>query len=361
VEEAKSRTANGRAFDKVLDFTKKKYLGGVAMKTLKICWVGIWIIMLLVLGLLQPYNCESETVYVRNGAVPPTSGHYAYNVVVNEIWSKLPNYNVTLIVDPGGVTRMQRIAAGQIDTGIAVFENAYEMWSGKGTWKKAYPQLRGHWIFNAQAYAYVVRADSGITSIEQLAGKKFAPGARGSGTEAMNLAFVKAAGIKPDWALGTQADQIKQMQDRRIVGFVKAQPLNAIDSMIQQVMATQRIRVLSWPRHLAEKALKAYPGYSMIEIAAGTYPYDWNKEPILTLALGLGYVATSAMPEDVAYQTVKAICEDKTMQASAYPPARAFNFIEITLKGAKLPLHRGVVKYFKEKGYKVPDYLVPQR
>ena len=72
-------------------------------------------------------------------------------------------------------------------------------------------------------------------------------------------------------------------------------------------------------------------------------------------------VACSAgldLDEDTAYKIVKAICEDKTVQAAAMSSVKGADFVAMTLKYATSPLHPGAIKYFKEVGATIPDRLI---
>ena len=64
------------------------------------------------------------------------------------------------------------------------------------------------------------------------------------------------------------------------------------------------------------------------------------------------------MDEETAYKIVKAICEDKTEQAAAFSGVKGADFVDMTLKYATSPLHPGAIRYFKEKGKSIPDYLM---
>ena len=72
-------------------------------------------------------------------------------------------------------------------------------------------------------------------------------------------------------------------------------------------------------------------------------------------------VACSAgldLDETTAYNIVKAICEDKTVQASAMASVKGADFVEMTIKYATSPLHPGAIKYFQEVGASIPDRLI---
>ena len=64
------------------------------------------------------------------------------------------------------------------------------------------------------------------------------------------------------------------------------------------------------------------------------------------------------LDEETAYKIVKAICEDKTVQAASMASVKGVDFVEMTLKYATSPLHPGAIKYFKEVGASIPERLI---
>jgi TRAP-type uncharacterized transport system substrate-binding protein len=78
-----------------------------------------------------------------------------------------------------------------------------------------------------------------------------------------------------------------------------------------------------------------------------------------TVAYLMNNFVNKDFPLEPGYKIFKAIAEDKTIQAAAYPPMQGVNIIENTIKYVNTPLHIGTIKYLKEKGYKVPDRQIP--
>jgi TRAP-type uncharacterized transport system substrate-binding protein len=77
-----------------------------------------------------------------------------------------------------------------------------------------------------------------------------------------------------------------------------------------------------------------------------------------TLAVVVGFSAPKSFPADVAYKLVKAVMEDKEHQKAAFK-GLADDMARVTLEQSLAPLHAGAIRYFREKGMKIPDHLVP--
>jgi len=64
------------------------------------------------------------------------------------------------------------------------------------------------------------------------------------------------------------------------------------------------------------------------------------------------------MSDETAYQIVKAVCEDKEIQANAFAEVKGVDLIEMTLKFSTTPLHPGAARYFRERGAQIPARLI---
>ena len=80
---------------------------------------------------------------------------------------------------------------------------------------------------------------------------------------------------------------------------------------------------------------------------------------IIAFSAGLGQALLKSFPEDLAYKMVKAAFDNKNVIDQAYPGYAKYDLAQQTIKYAKIPLHAGTVKYFKEIGVSIPANLIP--
>ncbi|MBI3969531.1 MAG: TAXI family TRAP transporter solute-binding subunit [Chloroflexi bacterium] len=238
------------------------------------------------------------------------------------------------------------------------------MYSGLDPAWKDTPQKDAQtlWLFEGGAQAWFVREDSGLTNVEQLHGKDFNAGGKGSGSEviARLLAFL-ALGVEPKWYTGGYDDALAALKDRRIVGLGKATAVLRPDALIQDAMTAMKIRLLSWTPEQIEKVRAKHPFLSPVDIPAGTYKATWNEKPVTTWGDGLGMYTLAKFSDELAYQFTKAAVEDSKLndgiQASAYKAMAGNDLVKTTIELAPIPLHAGSHKYFQEIGVKIPDHL----
>jgi TRAP transporter TAXI family solute receptor len=346
------------------------YKGGIASKEPKnqekgerdmekrrqVLGLAVLAVVVLVLGVCYPVQAVDR---ILCGSTSTASSHYVYTVSAGKSINTVSGdkVNVTVVATGGAVDNLERINRGQLQMGIGTWATFYQAYKGMGKYKdKARPKTRALWLYTSTAQNYVVRADSGITDLEGLNGKKFCPGLRGSATEQLVQQILETIGVKPDYFRGSLADAVAAVKDNRIAGYVKAGAGLALDASTKELKAFTKIRILHWPPDKAAKVQKALPFVSFVEVPKAITGY-----PTYTTAVqSIGVICYhDSLTADQAYYIVKGVCEGKKYQEAAYPQVKKFDIPEMTMKLTKFPLHAGAIRYYKEIGVKVPSHLIP--
>ncbi|MBI3965074.1 MAG: TAXI family TRAP transporter solute-binding subunit [Chloroflexi bacterium] len=280
--------------------------------------------------------------------------------VVNLLNKSVPGVSLTLREEGGPINNLRRARAGEVDLALGSELIVYKASVGdlKGWENNPQSDVRGLWGFDPAAVAFVVSERSGVKTIPDLNGKAMSPGGQGTSNETLTVDVMEHLGIKPQWQRGGMTDMTEAFKDRRIVGYTKATPLTRPDPLIVESALAQPIRILSWPDELVKKAQAKYPYLKTVQIPAGVYQGDWNKEPITTWGFVTNIWTTTKLPEDLAYQFTKIVLQDKTEQVAAFPALKDVDLGKLTLEHAAVPFHKGALKAFRELGYNVPKELV---
>lgn len=188
---------------------------------------------------------------------------------------------------------------------------------------------------------------SGITSVEDLKGKKVSVGAPGSGTAANAQQILEVHGMtfddinKQDLSFDESTQGI---QDGTIdAAFVTAgTPTGAVESL----GATEDVVIVPIQQDKIDSLIEKYPFYIKDEIATGTYGLE---SAVTTVAVQAMLVASSDLSDNVVYEITKAIFEnlDKVTHAKG-----KLIKAENGLNGVGIDVHPGAQKYFDEKGIK---------
>jgi uncharacterized protein len=193
----------------------------------------------------------------------------------------------------------------------------------------------------------VTTKDSGITSVEDLKGKKVSVGAPGSGTVANAEQILEVHGMtfedieKQDLSFDESTQGI---QDGTIdAAFVTAgTPTGAVESL----GATEDVVIVPIEQDKIDSLIEKYPFYVKEEIPSGTYGLE---SAVTTVAVQAMLVASGDLSENVVYEITKAIFEnlDKVTHAKG-----KLIKVENALNGVGIDVHPGAQKYFDEKGVK---------
>jgi len=216
-----------------------------------------------------------------------------------------------------------------------------------------YDNIRTLFVMPGITMHFVVRADSSINSIMDLAGKSFIAGGRGTFTERQSLALfklfelegkVKVAEVELSAAAGA-------VRNKQVDGFASGS--SHPTGMVQELAATLPIKLLSLSDAELKKVLDNDPGASAVTIAANTYA--GQDKPVQTFGLPVGGYTTTAMDNETAYQITRIFWSQREAMAKTNPIWGSVALDQVAPLGVKL--HPGAAKFYAEQGVKIPDAL----
>ncbi len=310
----------------------------------------------LLLGGGDPGEAQSKK-RLAMGCAPSTVSHYPYCVgQARAINAGVPDVDVTVVETGASVDNLKRMQKNTIDYGLTTNEQVALAHKGDGVWKPTpFPEIRNLWYYSVSAVYVIVREDTGVKSIDELAGKKFAAGFRGSATEKMTEASLTHLGVKAEWFRGGNSDLVDAMKDKRLVGMAKGADAFRLDPSTMDIATSTPIRILPWTDEHVRKVKSEFPHYPWVRVPAGSIK---GMGEFWSQAIVLGFSAPASMPVDLAYRIVKAVLEDREHQRGAFKGI-VDDMGKATLDYSLSPLHAGAVKYFREKGVKIPAHLIP--
>ncbi len=297
------------------------------------------------------------------GSTAIGSIHYTYAVAAAKAINTHAGdkVNVTVLTTGGAVDNLARLERGQINFGLGTFATIYQAYKGlaKFTGNPA-PKLRILWVHSASMQFYVVRNDSGVKTLNDLTGKKFTAGQRGSATENLVQQILAAVDVKPDYFVATLADATDAVKDSRSIGYAKAGSRTSLDGTTLELRALTPISVLGFTPEQVAKVQSKLPYVAFASIAANEIE---GVGAITTPVQNIGEFAYSdSMTDDQVTAMLDGLLKGQDIQAAAFPDMKGMDILKETLSAAGalgIPLHRGAVKFFEARGYKVPDNLIP--
>lgn len=281
------------------------------------------------------------------GAYYPIGGAMA-----NEISNSLDNVNATAESTGASVENATLIQNSESD--LALLQNDIAFYASTATvieaFDSAYDNLLGLAVLYPETIQIVATAGSGITSVEDLAGKDVAVGAPGSGTEANAMQILEAYGLSFD-DLG-KADRLsfaeasEGIQNGQLdAAFVTAAAPNAA---ITEVATVSDVVIVPVEADKVQ-ALRdeGYTFYVEQKIPAGTY--KGQDEEINTTAVMAMLAVRGDLDEDTVYNITKSIFEGLDTIGKSHDMAKNIT-LENAIEGMPIDLHPGAQKYFDEVG-----------
>lgn len=252
----------------------------------------------------------------------------------------------------GSVDNLGQLFGGDAQLGLTQNDTANDAVHGQLEGLEDIPLDNIGWIAHLypEAMHIVVRADSGIESIEDLEGQTIAVGDTGSGTRAISDAILEAHGLEEgdyDAEIAEFADTTDMLSDGTIDAsmFVVGVPV----ASLTQLAASTDVTLLSIEDDVAaEIAEGGY--YEAYDIDADSY--DFLDEDVTTISVFAALAASSTeVSEDLAYDITAAFWENKD---SITVDVDLVDIDEALLGIGDIPIHPGAERYYEEEGIDIP-------
>jgi TRAP transporter TAXI family solute receptor len=311
----------------------------------------LFLILIIVICLAFPSFGMAKTRLVLKSA-RQASTYYAFAVgQANAIMAGAKDVEVTVEDSPGSMVNVKesRTRKNFIFTSPPILINTAI--SAKGKFKEGgYEKIRSLWPIPGLVMHWVVREDSGVKTLRDLAGKRFIPGGAGSAGARFTIQVLEAMGIKDKIELPAVDlnEGVQAVKNRRAVGFSTASSAPA--GMVSEIAATTQIRILALEDSDYQKVSKRFARYV---IPADTYKgVDYD---VKTMSLLVGTYTTTDLSDEVAYQITKGFWENREVWEKSHPAMKLVKMEGLNQLIAKV--HPGALKYYMEIGFKVSDKL----
>lgn len=305
--------------------------------------------LLAVLLLSAPGALAQDRYSIATGG---TGGvYYPYGGALAGVLSDaVPDTSWTAEETSASVDNMYLVDSGEAALAFSLSDTAYDAGQGNAPFEGPMNVISIATLYN-NFTQIVVNADSGITSIEDLRGKRVSLGSPGSGTEVIALRVLEAAGINPDDDISREGLGVSEsagaMKDGQLDAFFWSGGLPT--AAITDLAATPNLNIdlLSSADSLGYLQENYGEFYSTDVIPAGTY--TGQDEDVEVIVVPNVLVASPDMDEEMAYNITKALYENKDGLVAAHPEAENLN-LETAQCSTALDYHPGALRYFEEQG-----------
>ena len=284
-----------------------------------------------------------------NIATGGTSGTYyplggALAAIMN---SNVANVNATAQTTGASVSNVNSLNTDESQIAFIQNDIAFYAYDGSEMFvDNKVSTLKGISTLYPETCQLVTLKSSGITSIEDLKGKKISVGAAGSGTEANARQILAANGITYD-DISVQYLSFGESSQGLKDGNIDAALVTAghPTAAITELATTNDAVIIAITDVTADALIADYPFYTKVVIPADTY--KGQTEDVQTVAVMAMLAVTDSMSEDMAYNITKALYSNLDNMKNTHAAAADMS-ADTAKEGMSIPMHPGAEKYFNE-------------
>jgi TRAP transporter TAXI family solute receptor len=290
---------------------------------------------------------------------PPSGVFGIFATGIGTYLSKnVPNLDVSVTATGGSVENIRRVNGGEADMGVSFASDVHEAYFGQEQFKgKPLTNFRAvGLIFFGVAHA-ITFADSGIRTVEDLAGKRVAVGNPGSGTFASAERVFRALGV---WdkinripLLGAQAGEA--MSDGKADAFFWTGP--EPDRVTMEAATKKPIRAIDiYTPATKTDFFKQYPYFARYVFPANSY--KGITEDTSTVGIPVIWYVNKDVPASLVQRmTEAAYNKDGNAHMLKVHAGSKDMVAQRALQGVTFPLHKGAEDHWRAAGLQIPETI----
>ncbi len=296
---------------------------------------------------------ERTAVRIASGPKDATFSILA-SALASAISARLPDVTAQELPTRGTAANIEAVESGLAECGLVSADLVYNAFV-RGTPANSIPhqRLRGVAVLFPNVLHVVTRADSGLSTLADLAGKRLAaalPGEFDPNRAYPRLDAIAAAVADlppthtgPGTLVVGMDDAVVQLEAGRIdaAEFAGGFPFRPVTEAAQRY----GIHLLEFNDRATRVAKATYPFLKPVSVPAHTYP--GQEKDVQALAVDNVLICTADLPAPLAYRLTQALYGSLPEIAKAHQSARQID----PERGAStpIPLHDGASRYYRER------------
>lgn len=244
--------------------------------------------------------------------------------------------------------------SGGIEFGVANLQEVNYALTGEAWWTgNPNENLRVVAFLQPLVEGIFVRADSGITTLEQLRGLPMTDGFTAQNTILPQLdAFYSTAGMSRSDMVPINVASVTAGADAFMagdaVGFIFAHGAGKVREADAAVGGLRALGVADDSDEALARAREFWPTAYFTTLPAGAAP--GVLEDTVYIAFPQVVFTHAGVPDDVVYQMARAMHENTDVMVQTFPPMRAFNPADMRGDPGVGQFHPGALRFFEEIG-----------
>ncbi|MBL0625375.1 TAXI family TRAP transporter solute-binding subunit [Aeromonas jandaei] len=298
--------------------------------------------LLLSLGILLPFGSQALTIGTGplNGVYYPTGGAICRVLNVDHA---LHGDSCTVQSTRGSLANLKALNKGEVQLALVQSDVLHHALHGTGPFsgQGANHKLRSLFRLYQESLTLLASANSNITTLADIEGKRVYPGNAGAGDMVTSQALMGAMGWHPKqfaaYKLKSPQNPLEGLCDGTLDAafVVVGHPSQAIGDLISRC----QVRLIPIEGEQIDKLLKQHPYYQRSQIAANLYPGQLTA--INNIGMSAELVALASLPDPIV-RTVRDTLLARVRQFSRLHPALSTVTPEQLQAQTELPLHPGM-------------------
>jgi uncharacterized protein len=277
--------------------------------------------------------------------------------------SKSHNMVFSAVTSAGSCENIDLLVKNEVNFGILQGLCGSMAWQGKGKHqgepKRNLRSISTLWENVEQFTVKSEFVDSGnIKDLKNLYNQKFSIGGRSSGSRVSAEIIFNALDIqatKMDLQYFGYSGSSIALKTDSIAGMNTPAgiPTPAVSSAFES-SGDKKLRILEFTQDDLSKINANYPVWRPYILKSGTYP--GQTQDIQTISQPNLLVVSQETPEEVVYLLTKTIYENLDFLQGVHEATKNLS-LKKSIVGLPIPLHNGAIRYYEEKGIKIPSTL----
>lgn len=299
-----------------------------------------------------PLRASDSDLIVRIGTGGSGGSYLPIGSLIASSFSELDAILAVAQRSNGSVANVNDVGDGLLEAALAQSDIVHWAFRGDESFAPAgaIDNLRTLASLYLESVHFVVRADSGITQLRDLSGKRVSTDEIGSGTQINVQHVLRAQGLDQldiKWVYLKPIDAIDRLRRGALDAFfvVAGYPVAGVTELVEDGIG-QLLPLGITPE---SKLLSDFPFFTLDDIPRQTYG---NMDAVSTLAVPAQLIVDENLSDDIVFELTRKLWDDKTLKRlrDNHPKGREVSFAS-ALVGLSAPLHPGAERFYRENAH----------
>ena len=311
--------------------------------------IALWLLVTLL-----PSSSPAFDILIGTGEAGSFS-HFSGRTICRVINKQVEDLHCTVAPAANGVHNLTNLQGGSLDVCLTDSRMLYDAVSGKGDFEFfdiSYDNLREMVTIYDVPMSLVVRENTGITTLDELKGKRINAGPPRSPQHFVVDTFMDIKNwSNEDFSLLEELPpSLSQDTMAFCHGAIQAMVHIGVhpDPKFQQLHKLCQARLVTLSQADMGMLLNSHPAFIRVEIPANTYPSF--PEKITTFGTQMKLVTSNNLDEETVYTILNALYNGRKYLKRAHPTLGELTKSESEKGDTGIKLHPGAVKFFADQG-----------